>query len=535
SINQAGTLVVEVTAIGAEGFLQQVAHHVEEARALKPSVLQLVDWILKYYVPTVLLIGLAAFLFWSIGWWAIDGAADWTRAIFAMLTVYVMGYPCALGMATPLALVRGGGLAAERGVLMRSADSFQVFKDVDVVVLDKTGTITEGRPYVVRVAAVNGPKGEGNEQSGGGEAEREVLRLAAIAEQASEHPLADAIVTRARTEGLELSAVDDFEAVIGRGVITSLDGRELLVGSPGLLEERGVEIDRAREGWERMRARGQTAVLVAAGGKFIGAIGIADRIKEGSKAAIRQLQAMGVEVVMLTGDDEQAARAVAQEVGIDRVLAGVLPANKAEEVGRLQEEGHRVAMVGDGINDAPALTRADVGVAIGAGTDIALESADVVLIHSRLSGVVAAFDVSRNSYRKTKQNLALAFTFNGIGVPIAFTGLLQPVWAMAAMVASVSLVLANSFGGRLIRGEQEKEAEEEPAPAGEKPRKLILSVPGMHCDGCATSIVSALREHPAVESVEADPHTGTVRLGLRRAVSDSDLAERVAAAGFEVE
>jgi len=534
SINQAGTLVVEVTAIGADGFLSQVARHVEEARALKPGILQLVDWILKYYVPGVLLIGLAAFLFWSLGWWAIDGAPDWTRAIFAMLTVYVMGYPCALGMATPLALVRGGGLAAERGILMRSAESFQVFKDIDVVVLDKTGTITEGRPYVVRIAAANAAAAKGNGRSAPHRAELEVLRLAAIAELPSEHPLADAIVARARVEELELPAVDEFEAVIGRGVVASLDGQELLVGTPQLLEERGVEIAGARDALEQMRSQGQTAVLVAAGGMLEGAIGIADRIKDGSKAAIHRLKEMGVESVMLTGDNEQAARTVAEQVGIDKVFADVLPGDKAEEVGRLQEEGHRVAMVGDGINDAPALTRADVGVAIGAGTDIALESADVVLIHSRLSGVVAAFDVSRNSYRKTKQNLALAFTLNGIGVPIAATGLLQPVWAMAAMVASVSLVLANSFGGRLIRGEEEKEAEAAPEAREEEPQEVTISVPGMHCNGCERNVSSALMEHAAVESVEADALTGAVRVRLSQDVSESELAEQVAAAGFEV-
>ncbi len=442
SINQAGTLLIEVTSAGGEGFLDQVARHVEEARALKPGVIQLVDWVLQYYVPAVLLIGVAGLLFWTLGRWWIAGAPDVTRAVYSTLTVYVMGYPCALGMATPLALIRGGGMAAERGVLMRSAEAFQVTKDVETVALDKTGTITEGEPWVAEIAPVGG--------SG-----RELLRLAAIAEQPSEHPLADAILERAEEEGLEeLPVPDDFEAVTGKGVRARLNGDELLVGTPELLVERGVDASPAAEALDRVRGRGQTAVLVAAGGEVLGVIGISDRIKDGSAAAIQRLEEMGVESVMMTGDSERTARSVAREVGIDRVLAGVLPDEKADEVGRLQAEGRRVAFVGDGINDAPALTRADVGVAIGAGTDIALESADVVLVHSRLSGVPDAFEVSRNSYRKTKQNLALAFSFNGIGVPVAATGLLHPAWAMAAMVGSVSLVLVNSFAGRLVRREE---------------------------------------------------------------------------------
>ncbi len=459
SINHAGALIVEVTKTGEDGFLSRVARHVEEARALKPGVIQLVDRVLEHYAPAVLLVGAAAFLFWTLGWWAIAGATDVTRAVYAMLTVYVMGYPCALGMATPLALIRGGGMAAERGILMRSAESFQVLGDVDTVVLDKTGTITEGEPWVAEVVAVGAPTSE-------------VLRLAAIAEGPSEHPLADAILERAREAGLDdLALPEDFEAVTGKGVRARLeDGTELLVGRPGLLEEGGVEVSAAREALERMEARGETAVLVAAGGELRGSIGIADRIKDDSADAIRRLREMGVEPVMMTGDNETAARAVAREVGIERVLAEVLPGEKAQEVGTLQEEGRRVAFVGDGINDAPALTRAHVGVAIGAGTDIAIESADVVLLHGRLPGVPDAFEVSRNSYRKMKENLALAFSFNGIGVPVASTGLLHPIWAMAAMAASVTGVLANSFGGRFLAANAQGPRAPSPEPRKDRRR-----------------------------------------------------------------
>ena len=447
SINQSGTMVVEVGAAGEEGFLQRVARHVQEARALKPGVIQLVDWILQYYVPAVLLIGLVAFAFWSLAWWVVAGAPDWTRAVYAALTVYVMGYPCALGMATPLALIRGGTMAAERGILMRSAEAFQIFREVDTVVLDKTGTITEGRPFVVELEAVET----------GARAAREVLRLAAVAERPSEHPIADAVLDRAAEAELDVPAPDDFVSIAGAGVRALLDGSELLVGTSRLMDEHGVDTRPADAALETMRAAGRTAVLVAENGQIRGVIGIADRVKEDSVESIAGLKRMGVDVVMLTGDNEQTARSVAEAVGIQRVRAEILPGDKADEIGALQAEGCRVAMVGDGINDAPALTRADVGVAIGAGTDIAIEAADVVLLNDRLSGVVAAFEVSRNSYRKTQQNLAIAFSFNGLGVPVAVTGLLHPAWAMAAMVASVSLVLANSFGGRLMDWEHNTE------------------------------------------------------------------------------
>jgi len=530
SINQSGTLAVEVTATGEEGFLHQVARHVQEARALKPGVIQLVDVVLEYYVPAVLVIGAAAFLFWSLGWWAVTGSPDWTRAVFAMLTVYVMGYPCALGMATPLALIRGGGMAAERGVLMRSAEAFQIFKDVEVAVLDKTGTITEGEPHVAGVD----PLGDRDAD--------EVVRWAAAAEQASEHPLADAVLERAREIGIGIPGIEAFDSVTGKGVVASADGRDLVVGTPELLEERGTDPEPAREILESRRERGETAILVGADGELLGVIGIADRIKEGSKEAIAGLKQAGVEPVMMTGDNEATARAVAEEVEIERVLAEILPDEKADEIGGLQEGGRRVAMVGDGINDAPALTRADVGVAIGAGTDIAIESADVVLIHGRPAGVVDALEVSRNSYGKTKQNLVIAFLFNGIGVPVATTGLLHPVWAMAAMAASVSLVLANSFGGRLVRGDElapepepQEQRERVHAEAEEGARFVSMRVPGLHCEGCEEEVARVLREAEGVESVEADAGSKRVRVRIRDGARESDLARRVARAGFEVE
>ena len=448
SLVQTGTLLIRVTRVGAEGFLQQVARQVEEARALKPGVLILVDHVLKYYVPGVLAFAVGAFMIWTIGAALFAGGPDWTRAILAALAVLVMGYPCALGMATPLAMIRGGGKAAERGILMRSGEAFQVFKDVRKVVLDKTGTITRGEPAVLDVIAFE-PF-----------APRDVVQMAAAAEAHSEHPLARAVVDAAERLDLPLPAVSDFETVPGKGVRASVEGRPVLVGKPGFLEEQGVRLEQgACARVDELQEAGHTVVAVAIGGKLAGLLAIADQIKADAREAIERMRRLGLDPVMLTGDNARTARAVAQAVGITEFRADVLPQDKAEAVRSFQRQGFRVAMVGDGINDAPALMQADVGIAIGAGTDIAIESADVVLIGDRLGAVVDAYEIGKESYKKTVQNLILAFSFNGIGVPLATTGLIHPIWAMIAMIASVTTVLLNSFGGRLIKSVRESHHE----------------------------------------------------------------------------
>ena len=446
SLNQSGTLVVEVTRVGEESFLQQVARYIEEARAMKPGILALVDRVLAVYVPAVLGFALLAFLLWTGGAWLVTGRMDLPRAIYAALAVFVMGYPCALGMATPLAMIRGGGEAARRGILMRSGEAFQVFKDVTHVLLDKTGTITKGKPEVTEVLAVPSPEGAGA-------GEETVLRLAASVENASEHPLGRAIVDHARRRKIALAGVQDFRALPGRGVEARLEGQTVFVGSPAFFAERGADLTPVRADLERLQAEARTVVLVGVATEegrptVVGLVAIADPVKEDAREAIARMRAVGLEPVMITGDHERTARAVASAVGIERVLAQVLPGEKAEQVRALQAQGHRVAMVGDGINDAPALMQADVGIAIGAGTDIAIESSDVILVQDRLSGVVDAYQIGRRAYRKTVQNLALAFAFNGVGVPLAVTGLVHPVWAMVAMVLSVSAVLLNAFAGR---------------------------------------------------------------------------------------
>ncbi|WP_049928260.1 heavy metal translocating P-type ATPase [Halopiger goleimassiliensis] len=447
SVNRTGTLLVEVIATGDDAFLNRVAREIEAARATKPGIVRLADSVLRYFVPGVLLIAALAFLFWLVAPAVWQGGPFGTgpnvqRAAFAALAVLVLGYPCALGMATPLALIRGGGAAARRGVLLRSADAFQVLPDIDRVVLDKTGTITVGEPSVVETVAF-----------GAGRTEFDILATAATAEAFSGHPLADAVLERADEHGLEYDDPEAFESVTGKGVRATVDGDELLVGKPDWLAAAGVDVSRATDDLDALRNRGLTAVGVACDGDLLGLVGIGDEIKADAEATVRRLRDAGITPVMITGDDERTARAVADVVGIDRVLADVLPEEKRAEIRRLQEADHRVAMVGDGINDAPGLTQADVGIAIGAGTDIAIESADVVLVGERLGGVVDAYEIGAKSYHKTRQNLLAAFAFNGVGVAAATTGLVHPVFAMIAMVLSVSAVLANSFAGQLLSGE----------------------------------------------------------------------------------
>ncbi|MFB6305085.1 MAG: heavy metal translocating P-type ATPase [Haloferacaceae archaeon] len=458
SVTETGTLLVAVTATGEDAFLNRVAREIEAARAARPRIVRLADRVLRYFVPGVLAVAALSFAVWTLAPPAWGADPNLRRGAYAALSVLVLGYPCALGMATPLALIRGGGAAARRGVLLRSGDAFQVLPDVDRVVLDKTGTVTVGDPSVTDVVAVDGD-------------ERAVLATAASAEAFSEHPVADAVLACADDRGIEHPDPEAFDAVTGRGVRATVGGDEVLVGKPDWLAGEGVDVSAATAAVERLRERGRTAVGVARDGDLRGVLGVGDEPRRDAAETVARLRDAGVEPVMLTGDDARTARAVAERVGIvggdaptpggpdraadagvDRVVADVLPGEKREVVGRLQED-HRVAMVGDGINDGPALAQADVGVAVAAGTDVAIESADVVLVGERLGGVVDAYDVARESYRTTRQNLAVAFAFNGVGVAAATTGLVHPAFAMLAMVLSVSAVLANSFGGRLLAGE----------------------------------------------------------------------------------
>lgn len=435
SINGTGTLVVKVTAVGEGSFLNQVIREVEDARALKPGLLHLVDRVLRVYTPTVLIVSALAFAGWLIGTWLVMGEIDVERAVFAGLSVLVMGYPCAVGISAPLSIVRGAGEAAEQGILMRTGEAFQGYRLVRTIVLDKTGTLTEGRPEVHEIAVFDGT-------------EDELLALAAAAETSSEHPLAQAVVDAAFQRGAVPPDVQSFEAVPGRGVVARTDKGEVLVGSPAFLTSRGIDLAHAEGRIHSLETAGRTVIAVAREGRALGVLALGDTLRADAARAIATLRNSGLKTVLLTGDNERAARRVAQELGIDEVHAGVLPAGKADIVRKLQTNGRRVAMVGDGINDAPALMQADVGIAMGGGTDIAIESADIIILSNRLDTLNIARDISRRSYRKMLQNITLAFLFNGVGIPVAATGLLYPVWAMAAMAVSVTAIFLNSLWGR---------------------------------------------------------------------------------------
>lgn len=509
SLNHSGSLLVRVVRVGQESFLQRIASQIEEARAMKPGIIQLVDRVLKYYVPGVMLFALLGFAYWSLGGWLFRGEANMERALFAALAALVMGYPCALGMATPLALIRGSGVAAQEGILMRSPQAFQVFKDVDIVVLDKTGTLTEGKPRVVELLPMSGTE------------KMELLRLAASAEAQSEHPLARALVAYAEEQGVELKEIKDFTALPGRGVEASVGGRRVRVGSLRYLEERSP-VGKAREEAVRLEKRGLTVVGVASEAELLGLIALGDVLKEDARRAVEGMRRAKLRLVMLTGDSQATASAIGEKVGIGEVFAQLLPEEKVERVRVLQSQGKRTAMVGDGINDAPALMQADVGIAIGAGTDIAMESADVVLVGEKLSLVVDAYHIAKRSYSKTVQNLALAFSFNGIGVPLATTGLLHPVWAMVAMVASASGILLNSFAGGPYRAGGAK--------AGEG--TAHLHVPTMHCEKCIDNIKEVLNSRLGGIEVEADLERKLLKVGC----SDTEkVREVLAEAGYPAE
>jgi heavy metal translocating P-type ATPase len=354
--------------------------------------------------------------------------------MFAGLSVLVMGYPCAVGISAPLSIVRGAGEAAERGVLMRTGEAFQALRRVQRVVFDKTGTLTEGRPALRQIVPVGIP-------------ESELLKLAASVEAFSEHPLARAVVEDAFKRGIALSEVQEFEAVVGRGVRARIGDSRLTVGSPAFLTSQGVNLAAKSERIKELEAQGLTVIGVAREGSLLGLLALGDALRPDAADTVRRLQALGIRTSVVTGDNEQAAHYFARAAGIEDVHARVLPAEKAALIRRLQE-GARVAMVGDGINDAPALMQADVGIAFGGGADIAIESADVIILNQRLGAVLDAYEVSSYSYRKIVQNVILAFLFNGVGIPLAATGLVYPIWGMVAMAASVTAIFINSLWGR---------------------------------------------------------------------------------------
>lgn len=428
TINKHGTFKFEATKVGKDTALAQIIKVVEEAQGSKAPIQRLADVVSAYFVPAVVAVALTAF----VGWYLATG--DFTRALLNMTAVLVIACPCALGLATPTAIMVGTGRGAENGILFKGGEHLEKTHELRAVVLDKTGTITKGEPEVTDVITF-----------GGIEQER-LLRWVAQAEKTSEHPLAQAIVAAAKTKGLELADAADFEAIPGHGIRAQVDGRTLLVGNRKLMRENGIEPEAFEDEVRGLESEGKTAMLAAVDGELAGILAVADTVKETSAEAIEALHQMGLRVMMITGDNERTAYAIARQVGIDEkdVIAEVLPEDKASEVEKLKEQGLKVAMVGDGINDAPALATADVGIAIGTGTDVAIEAADVTLMRGDLRGIVAAIRLSRATMGKIRQNLFWALIYNTIGIPFAAFGILSPIIAGAAMAFSSVSVVTNS-------------------------------------------------------------------------------------------
>jgi Cu+-exporting ATPase len=459
TINRTGSFRFRATRVGRDTMLAQIIKLVQQAQGSKAPIQRLADLVSSYFVPAV--IGIAIWTF--VAWFLFGPQPAFTSAMVAAVAVLIIACPCALGLATPLSVMVSTGRGAEQGILIRSAEALETAHKLDTIVLDKTGTITRGQPAITDVITEGDIK------------EDELLRLAASAERLSEHPLAAAVVAGARSREIVLSEPVGFESITGRGVRATVDGHRILIGSPALLRDAGMEVATLEAEADRLSADGKTPLLVAVDGKPAGVIAVADTLKEESVAAVASLRALGLEVVMITGDNRRTAAAIARQVGIGRVLAEVLPDRKASEVRRLQSKGRRVAMVGDGINDAPALAQADVGLAIGTGTDVAIESSDITLISGALTGVVTAIQLSRATMRNIRQNLVFAFAYNIVGIPIAagvlypFVGLrLSPMIAAAAMAMSSLSVVSNS---NRLRGFKSKPIQSAPiGPSTAEPK-----------------------------------------------------------------
>lgn len=426
TLNKNGFLKIKATNIGKETALAQIIKVVEEAQGSKAPIQRLADYISSIFVPIVVGIALLTFFVWYI--WIAPG--EFAPALEKLIAVLVIACPCALGLATPTSIMAGSGRAAEFGILFKGGEHLEATHKIDTILLDKTGTVTNGTPELTDVRIAQGYK------------ENELLQLVASAERLSEHPLAQALVAGIKNKGIEIQDPLSFEAIPGYGVKATVQERELLVGTRKLMNQYKVNIDTALEEMTNLEQEGKTAMLVALDGKYAGMLAVADTIKATSKEAVSRLKEMGLEVMMITGDNRQTAQAIAMQAGIEHVIAEVLPEGKAEEVKKLQQQGKKVAMVGDGINDAPALALADIGMAIGTGTDVAMEAADITLMRGDLMSIADAIEMSRKTISNIKQNLFWAMGYNTLGIPIAAVGLLAPWVAGAAMAfSSVSVVL----------------------------------------------------------------------------------------------
>ncbi len=528
TVNRAGYFQMKADRIGEDTTLSQIIRLVEEAGGSKAPIAKLADKVSGIFVPVVITIAVITIIGWLLS------GATFSFALASGIAVLVISCPCALGLATPTAIMVGTGRGAEQGILIKSGESLETAHLVDTVVLDKTGTITEGHPAVAAVRMAPGVT------------EAELLGLAASLEKASEHPLAEAIVRYAEEAGVEVSQATEFAAEAGQGVSGMVSGRKVLAGNQKMMDAQKVILDGMDAEAGKLSEEGRTVLYIAADQKLLGMIAVADPVKKTSAEAIREMEQMGLDVVMLTGDHEKTARAIQKQLGISRVIAQVLPQDKEREVRRLQEEGHKVAMVGDGINDAPALARADVGIAIGAGTDVAIESADIVLMKSDLLDAVTAVQLSRAVIRNIKENLFWAFCYNAIGIPLAagvfyplLNWQLSPMFGSAAMSFSSVFVVCNALrlkgfqpGFRKKRGGKTTAVSAE-KKKGEPTMKKTIKIEGMmcsHCTGRVDKALNALDGVTATVSLEDKAAYVTVD----GAVTDEELKKAVVDAGYEV-
>jgi P-type Cu+ transporter len=435
-VNGTGSLVMRAERVGSETLLAQIVRMVSEAQRTRAPIQRLADVVSSYFVPAVIEIAALTFVIWSL----IGPEPRLAYALVNAVSVLIIACPCALGLATPMSIMVATGRGAMAGILMKNAEALEVLEKVDTLVVDKTGTLTEGKPRLVSVVA------------GGGQDEKALLHLAARLERGSEHPLGAAIVAGAQARGVTVTSAEDFRSITGKGVVGTVEGQTVALGNRALLDELRIEAGKLLAQAEALRRQGQTVMFVVVDGRVVGLLGVADPIKPSTPEAIRMLHEDGIRIVMLTGDSRTTAEAVARELGIDEVEAEVLPERKVDVVKRLQAEGHIVAMAGDGVNDAPALAQADVGIAMGTGTDVAIESAGITLVKGDLRGIVRARRLSQATMRNIRQNLFFAFVYNALGVPVAagvlypvFGLLLSPMIASATMTFSSVSVIANAL------------------------------------------------------------------------------------------
>ena len=529
TVNQSGYLELEATRVGADTTLSQIVKLMEEASSSKAPISRLADKISGVFVPVVISIALLAALLWGLA-----GGQSVQFCLSIGIAVLVISCPCALGLATPVAIMVGTGKAAENGILIKSAQSLELMGRVDTVVLDKTGTVTEGKPRLTDCFAADGVT------------EEELLCVAASVEQPSEHPLSRAVTEAAKERHIPLCDVSDFAAVPGGGVRAVLHGAAVFAGNADYMWQNGVPIDALTPQAERWAEDGKTVLYFAQQGRALGMLAVADTVKPDSAAAIAALQRSGCRTVLLTGDNARTANAIARQVGVDQVIAQVLPQDKAACVEKLRKEGRLVAMVGDGVNDAPALVQADVGLAIGAGTDIAIESADIVLMKSSLADVAAAAELSRAVLRNIRQNLFWAFFYNSIGIPVAagvlypsLQVLLDPMIAAACMSLSSVCVVSNALRLRLWKPKTRPVSHAAPAAKEntavqeeESAMKKTLTIEGMMCAHCVAHVDKALRAVSGVESVDVDLTAGTAV--VTGSAEEEALCAAVAEAGYTV-